>query len=275
MRTTDLTRVRRFLAADPVWATYALADLQPHLAADCRWLLAPTGDALALIYRGLQPPVLLTVGEPAALDQVLSAAAEEGELPETIYASIREEHLPVVSRYFDLQSDLRPMLRMKLADPRALGAGGCKLGAADQEAAEQQIVRLAGAQAADVFRLLQHSGPFTPDAFSPAQMDAGVFFGLYAESELLAVGGTHVVDYEQRLAAIGNMYTHPAHRRRGYAAAILRAIACELLAREVGQIVLNVDQRNPSAHALYLAHGFVVHVPYFEGKGNRNVVRVP
>jgi predicted GNAT family acetyltransferase len=70
------------------------------------------------------------------------------------------------------------------------------------------------------------------------------------------------------------MYTHPGHRRRGYCAAILRAIVCELLDHAVTTIVLNVDQRNPGAQALYLAHGFIVHVPYFEGKGNRTVVRV-
>jgi hypothetical protein len=54
----------------------------------------------------------------------------------------------------------------------------------------------------------------------------------------------------------------------------LCAIVRELLERGVTTIVLNVDQRNPGAEALYLAHGFVVHVPYFEGKGNRNVDRV-
>ena len=70
------------------------------------------------------------------------------------------------------------------------------------------------------------------------------------------------------------MYTHPAYRRRGYSAAILRAIVRELLQRGVTNIVLNVDQRNPGAQALYLAHGFIVHVPYFEGTGNRNVDRV-
>ena len=70
------------------------------------------------------------------------------------------------------------------------------------------------------------------------------------------------------------MYTHPEHRRRGYSAAILHAIVHELRKRKVATVVLNVDQRNHGAQALYLAHGFIVHVPYFEGKGNRKVDRV-
>jgi ribosomal protein S18 acetylase RimI-like enzyme len=264
MLTADLTRVRQILAADPVWATYALADLQPHLAADCTWLASTTGEALVLIYRGLQPPVLVTAGDPAVLADLLPEAADR--LPAAIYASIREEHLSVVTAYYDLQSDLRPMRRMYLVDPAAI------LAAAGQ--GDHQVVPLAGAAAGDVLKLLEQGGPFTPDAFSPAQMDAGVFCGVYAAGDLLAVGGTHVVDYDQGIAAIGNMYTHPAHRRRGCSAAILRAIVCELCSRGVTQIVLNVDQRNPGAQALYEAHGFVVHVPYFEGKANRHVVRV-
>src|SRR5512143_3876543 len=57
---TDMGRVRLALAADPIWAAYALADLQPEFAADCRWMTArdAEGDAVALIYCGLQPPVL-------------------------------------------------------------------------------------------------------------------------------------------------------------------------------------------------------------------------
>ena len=166
--------------------------------------------------------------------------------------------------------EVRPMRRMVLADPQAAVRGGVRA-AVGQTIAP---IRLTGACTPDVLQLLAHGGPFAPDAFSPLQIESGVFFGRYAGEELLAVGGTHIVDFTAGVAAIGNMYTHPAYRRRGYSAAILRAIVRELLERGVTTIVLNVDQRNPGAEALYLAHGFVVHVPYLEGKGNRNVDRV-
>jgi GNAT superfamily N-acetyltransferase len=267
----DLGRVRRLLAADPVWAVYALADLQPALAADCRWLTGTgsDGDALALLYRGLEPPVLFTMGRPEVLAAVLTRAeGEQGTLPQAIYASIREEHLPVVAQFYDVTADTRPMRRMVLVDPQAA------LQSLRTAPATPAANRLQGADAADVLHLFAHGGPFTPDAFSPAQMDVGVFYGVYGGAELLAAGGTHVVDYTTGIAAIGNMYTHPGHRRRGHSAAILRAIVRELLDCGVTTIVLNVDQRNPPAQALYLAHGFIVHVPYVEGKGDRNVDRV-
>ena len=263
----DLARVRRMLSADPVWAAYALADLQPDYAANCRWMTAATaaGDAVALIYRGFEPPVLFTLGQPQAVAAILA----EADLPDSIYLTIGEGHLPVVSRHYAV-AEVRSMRRMVLADTQAAVRGGAP------EAADQTLAptRLTGACTSDVLQLLAQGGPFAPDAFSPLQIDRGVFFGHYAGEELLAVGGTHIVDFTGGIAAIGNMYTHPAYRRRGHSAAILRAIVRELLERGVTTIVLNVDQRNPGAQALYLAHGFIVHVPYYEGRGNRNVDRI-
>ena len=267
-----VTEVERILFADPIWAAYAIADLQPKMAEDCRWLTASgaTGDALALVYRGLQPPILLTVGDPTTLAALLER--QQAELPPAIYASIRSEHLPVVSRYYDLSADIRPMRRMVLADAEAaLHVPG------NAHGPTAPPVRLSAAQTADVQRLLAHGGPFSPDAFSPSQIDQGVFFGIYAEdaqsglagNDLLAVGGTHIVDRSAAIAAIGNMYTRPDARRRGSSATILGAIVRELLRQGITTIVLNVDQRNAGAQALYQARGFVVHTPYIEGKGNR------
>lgn len=255
--------VRRLLYTDPIWAAYGIADLQPHLAGDCRWLAAEDANgagngALALIYSGLEPPVLFTLGDPSLLAGLLDAA----DLPPRIYVSIREEHLPVVARHYNLTGDTRPMWRMVLAD------GGAALREAG--ANTPSPTRLTGAQAPDVLRLLAHGGPFCPDAFSPAQMDQGVFFGVYAGGDLLAVGGTHVLDRVGSVAAVGNMYTLPDMRRRGHSAAVLGAIVRELSAQGIATVVLNVDQRNAGAQALYLARGFVVHTPYIEGTGTRH-----
>ena len=76
--------------------------------------------------------------------------------------------------------------------------------------------------------LLAHGGPFTPDAFAEYQVKQGVFFGVEdGAGGLAAVGGTHIVDYTSGVAAIGNMYTRPDCRGRGYAGAILGAIVAK------------------------------------------------
>ncbi len=67
-----LPEVERILFADPVWAAYAIADLQPEMAgglplADGEPVRLAGGRRarrLALIYRGLQPPDPVDGGRP-------------------------------------------------------------------------------------------------------------------------------------------------------------------------------------------------------------------
>ncbi|MCB0162454.1 MAG: GNAT family N-acetyltransferase, partial [Caldilineaceae bacterium] len=89
------------------------------------------------------------------------------------------------------------------------------------------------------------------------------------DGALLAAGGTHIVNWELGVGAIGNMYTRPDSRGRGYAGVVLAAIVNTLRAGGVDNIVLNVDQRNEPARRIYEKYGFRIHCPYVEGIGVR------
>lgn len=259
-------QIRAILLADPIWSAYALADLQPAYEPHCRWGTITTRGldqrertGLALLFDGLKPPILLTVGEPDLVRWLLDDWALDRALPNVVYLSVREEHEPAVQTWYDNAGDRRPMTRMALTGdislPTALAPG---------------VVRL-GPEAADgIATLYAHGGPFTPDAFAPAQLADGVFFGVAAEDGgLLAVGGTHIVDRTSGVAALGNMYTHPAARGQGHAGAILAALVATLRTEGLSTIVLNVDRRNATAIRLYERHGFTVHCPFLEGKARR------
>ncbi len=251
--TTDLSTVRRILAADPIWSAYAMADLQPEFAPYCQWQTASAddGEGLVLIYTALEPPVLLSVGDPDAVAQALSQI----DLPSRVYLSIRDEHEPVVARWYDVSNDRRPMYRLGL--PR-----GVKL----EMPQGASLNRLTRDDAPRLRKLYAHGGDFAPDAFDPYQIDNGIFWGVKAHSgDLIAAGGTHIVDWQQGIAAIGNMYTLPRHRGMGPAGCVLRALVASLHARGAETIVLNIDQRNAGARRLYERHGFVVHCPFVEG----------
>lgn len=268
------TQIASLLASDVIWSAYALADLQPEMAPYCRWFVHESGNkrGVALLYSGLTPPVLFLHGDPAALE----AAIDGATLPEKVYLSIQEAHEPLIARHYRCV-ERRPMWRMALrAAPFAAGAqrrrgdsGEDISGFLSQPFPVEtglRLRRLTAEDAAQVERLFAHGGPFTPDAFAPRQIEAGVFYGVEnAEGELVAVGGTHIVDHGARIAAIGNMYTRPDARRRGVGASILRAVVETLQAGGVETIVLNVDQRNGVARHLYEQFGFAVHCPFIEG----------
>ncbi len=123
------TSVRSLLQSDPVWTVFALADLHPRFAQVCRWTVMDS--AVILFWAGITPPILITHGPAAEVE----AALAKTDLPERVYLSVREEHLPAIQRWYDTSVDYRPMWRMvapltpqlwgeRPQPPPKLGAGG-------------------------------------------------------------------------------------------------------------------------------------------------------
>ena len=102
-------------------------------------------------------------------------------------------------------------------------------------------------------------------AFHPAQLEQGVFFGLLLQDQLVAIAGTHLVSPTNRVAAVGNVLTHPRHRGKGYGKATTSAVVVELIERGIRDVVLNVAQDNTPAIHIYQKLGFERYCPFFEG----------
>jgi len=79
------------------------------------------------------------------------------------------------------------------------------------------------------------------------------------------VAGTHLVSYSYRVAAVGDVLTHPDQRRQGHATAVTNAVVAELLRQGIQDIVLNVKQANTGAIRIYERLGFAIHCPFLEG----------
>ena len=113
--TTDKGQIEAFLRRDPVYAAYAIGDLEPEHAPFCTWRLAEVDgqiQALALEYRRIDPPVLLTIGEAEGIEAIFDTAA----LPDRCTMVAQAEHLPVFQAHYDFSGDqIYHMVRMKLA----------------------------------------------------------------------------------------------------------------------------------------------------------------
>jgi len=243
----DANAIREILLTDPVWSAYALADLRADLMPMCRWTVA--GDGLALIFTGLEPPILLTVGSVGAV----AAALAQAELPEEVYLSVQKEQLPAVKVHFAV-TEYRVMVRM------ALGAD------VHLTPVDQPLRRLIAADVPAIEALIAQGGPFAPDGFAPYQVEDGFFFGVEdGNGGLAAVGGTHILNYAEGVAAIGNVYTRSDCRGRGYARAITSEIVSQLRAAGLPLVVLNVNSENQIARKLYDSLGFVEHCSFVEG----------
>jgi len=230
---------------------YALGDLVPPYDAHCTWIRSQSDPrALALLNRDFDPPVLFTIGEPAALAGILAEIAAEAAL----YLHVRPSIVPLIAQRWHIDH-LKEMRRMVLDSARFHPAG------------MDQAVRLGPCDLASLERLYAdgRAAGESPDFFFPSMLRDGVFFGVAEDGELISVAGTHLVAEEESVAAIGNVYTRRDRRKRGLGAQVTTAVTAELVRRQIRTIALNVAERNGSARRLYERLGFVDHGGYCEG----------
>jgi predicted GNAT family acetyltransferase len=133
---------------------------------------------------------------------------------------------------------------------------------------DMQVQRLDLEHLEDIRGLFVGHGD-APDAFSASQLRTGTFFGVFDGERLAAISGTHVRSTRYRVAAIGNVFTDPLHRGKGYASLTTQAVLNALLADGMDTIVLNVAKSNRAAIKAYQRIGFKPYCGYFEGYGKR------
>jgi predicted GNAT family acetyltransferase len=81
------------------------------------------------------------------------------------------------------------------------------------------------------------------------------YFGIWQDGALVSVAGIHVYSTHYRVAALGNITTHPAHRGRGLAARATAAL-CQSMRHDMNHMGLNVNAENSAAIACYRSIGF-------------------
>ena len=237
----DKARIRELLESDRSWGLYALADLAPENFIHARWF----GPELALVYRDYGTCILFAMGT-SGLDEAL------GHVVWPVHLQLREPELAAVARRA-VVTRRTPMWRMVWTGDRGgwVEPGAAKRLTLDDVPAIERLYA-AGAGAGE-----------SPDFFFPRMVETGVFFGVYAAGELLAAAGTHICPPGEGVAAIGNVFTHPAARGRGWGRVVTCAVVRELAGlRTVG---LNVRADNAAAIRVYESLGFRKHCPFYEG----------
>lgn len=246
----DKSQILAFLETDRLYAAYAIGDLEPALFAQSTWVGASAADrlqALVLFFRGLKIPALFLIGDTAGLRSIL----ENALCPERAYLTCRPEHL-VMTRDFYKWDEIIPMWRMVLRP-------------ADFKPVQVDCLRL-GREHVDQLTAL--FAPGSGIGYHPAQVESGVFYGLFVEDQLVAAAGTHLVSPTYGVAAVGNVYTHPDCRGRGYGTATTSAVVTELLRLGLRDIVLNVSQSNAVAVRIYERLGFERYCDFLEGRAH-------
>ena len=238
--------IRKLLETDRSWSAYALADLDPHYREVSDWYHHP--EALVLVYRGITPPVLFAMGSTSRLEE-LFPRVPRGRYIYTLLGNCRA----ILRQHLKIETE-NHMWRMVLNQDAFPGIP------------EEGVVKLQMANLADIQTLFS-AYPDQPDAFTPEQLQKGIFWGMYEDSELISIAGTHIISQWASVAAIGNVFTRPDRRGRGFATRVTGAVVKDILQQNIRSIVLNTAMDNAPALSCYRKLGFSPYCGYYEGIG--------
>lgn len=258
-RLTNRATIRAFLNRDRALTAYALGDLDDAFWPDSVFYGAQRGgmlESLVLLYHGLDPVVLTAFGEPDGVGAILDAVA----LPDEVYYLWLPAMEPLLAALFE-QPHMHTEWRMVLDAPT--------FDAPPVDA----VTRITPDQADLLAALYRHAADpgETIVAFSPWQIAHGVFYGVWVDGDLVATAGTHVWAPGEGVAAIGNVFTRPEFRGRGYASQCTAAVVTDALAAGIDPLVLNVRYGNEAAIHIYERLGFRRVATFLEGPGLRRI----
>ncbi len=243
-RLREREEIRALLQPHRRYAAYGLAQLESPLFEQSQWWLAEDGaDRTLLMHsQGGLGRALLALGDEIGLYALLSLH------PGPIYsfATIELGHASVMRRFFSL-SQTRPMQRM-VVDKRSFVAPSLPA-----ESGESEVRRLTARDTAAVNLL--NSSESGGISYNKSQIKDGMYFGVFLDGLLVAMAGTHGVSQSERIAVLGNVFTHPVYRNNHFALQATGAVTRELL-ESCDEVVLTVNPRNDAAVSVYRRLGY-------------------
>ena len=248
----DRDTIAAWLRRDPLLHLYAIGDLDDFFWPYTNWYGLAVGEDIRqviLCYTGAPLLILhaLTSEEPVEMRALLRSILHL--LPRRIYTHLSADLIDVFAGDYRIEPH-GAYDKMALTEP-------ARLETVDTSA----VARLVPGDMAEVAALYDVAYP--GNWFDPRMLETGHYYGVWQGGALLTIAGVHVYSPRYRVAALGNITTHPEARGRGLAT-LATARLCQELRRSVDQIGLNVRADNAGALACYAKLGFTKCATYWE-----------
>jgi RimJ/RimL family protein N-acetyltransferase len=239
----DRATIANVLGRNAAMRLYEIGDLDDFFWPATTWY-ALTDDTqiyeLALAYNA--GDLLVLLAHPTTSTASMRALLESIRhlLPRRFYSHLGPNLADVLPEYSANSHGLHD--KMALIDHSRL-----------QQFDTTDVVQLKPSDLAEVQEFYRSSYP--GNWFDARMLETGQCYGYREQGQLLSAAGVHVYSATQRVAALGNITTHPAARGRGLATRVTARL-CQELRTTVEQIGLNVLSDNLAAINCYRRLGF-------------------
>jgi len=242
--------IENFLLKSPGIHAYCIGDLDDFFwSQTCWYALVDNGQiqSIALLYVGTETPTLLIFYDdsPTFSNELLIRI--KTILPSKFYAHLGMGLIDV----FGMQNAIEYYgVHYKMVlDKNPLGIN-------DSNIRKLTIM--------DLPKLLDfYSISYPNNWFDEKMLKTNMYYGYFNADKMIGVAGVHVYSREYKIAALGNIATHPDYRGQkiGYK---LTSKLCEDLIETVDTIGLNVSSKNDFAIKCYKGIGFEIIGEYEE-----------
>ena len=243
-------KIFEFLNKNPGLHIYSIGDLDDFFWPKTNWYaLIDNGaiHAIVLLYIGMSTPTVLSFCEKENSLMKNLLAQIKPMLPPKFNAHLSEGLIDVFGReniltYYGFTKKM--YLTKKVIAPK-----------------DKNIRRL---EIGDIKVIEEFYKIAYPDNwFDSRMLLTNKYFGYFLENKLVGVSGIHVYSETYKVAALGNIATHPDYRGKqiGYK---LTAVLCNDLQRSIDAIGLNVKADNIYAIKAYEKTGFEIIANYDE-----------
>jgi len=249
----DKTELEKFLRRNTALNFYQIGDLDGFYWNYTKWFGLKednTLKAVILLYTAPSTPVLLALApedELHYLNELLISSTEL--LPQKFY------------------SHLSPEVELILEEKYNLHFHGhyCKMLLQQRVDFEKFDLSLTAALTSEDLKEINilYAESYPDNSFDSRMLDTGMYFGIRINGNLISIAGVHVFSRQYKVAALGNITTHPDYRGKGYGT-IVTARLCKELLKQADAIGLNVSLDNIGAIKCYNKLGFEIVAEYNE-----------
>ncbi len=241
----DRDVIEQRLSRDPQLHLYELGDLDALYWPRTSWFASDDLSAIILVYAAC-PPALLGISDSPEARKLLAQSLPL--LPRYFHAMLAPGQVEVLEEHYRLENRMTT-LRMALEHPSLLPLE------------DGDVETLTLEDESEIANFYTESYP--DNWFDPGMLVTERYVGLRKDGRLACVAGVHVWSPRYRVAALGNIATHPDFRGHGLATRAVGTL-CRRLLRDVDHIGLNVRAANEPALRCYRALGFEVKASFEE-----------
>jgi ribosomal protein S18 acetylase RimI-like enzyme len=244
--------IEQFLRKDTFLNIYSIGDLDDFFYPKTQWFALLSDNqirAIILIYDDIQFPVLLALNKHK-LDVDYDTIRRLTKLiPKKFYAHLTADFKVLLNRFCQSRS-YGMLYKMGITNYSHINSIDAT-----------EVHQLKREDENDILNLYKISYP--NNWFNSRMLDTHQYYGIKKDNKLISIAGVHVYSKEFRVAALGNITTHPDYRNRGLAKIVVSKL-CKSLLKNTEHIGLNVHKENLSAINCYKSLGFTITGEYEE-----------